>query len=189
MCCRFLFGLEDDEELYGYVEKMEIMYRKLYPSIPFPRGEIFPSDTVCVYLQKKGKITLQNMKWGFSSSLSKDLIINAKSETLKERVMFKNILGNRCVILANAFFEWSQDASHQKYIFRRKNEPIYLAGLYKEDHFVIITKEACGVMKDIHSRMPLILEAKDVKNYLLGDNFFNSNYINNNPPLRKEICL
>ena len=61
MCCRFLFGLEDDEELYGYVEKMEIMYRKLYPSIPFPRGEIFPSDTVCVYLKKEGKITLQNI--------------------------------------------------------------------------------------------------------------------------------
>ena len=44
-------------------------------------------------------------------------------------------------------------------------------------------------MKDIHSRMPLILEAKDVKNYLLSDNFFNSNYINNDPPLNKEICL
>ena len=74
-------------------------------------------------------------------------------------------------------------------IFRRKNEPIYLAGLYKEDHFVIITKEASGVMKDIHSRMPLILEAKDVKNYLLGDNFFDSIFMSNNPPLRKEICL
>lgn len=188
MCCRFLFGLEDDEELYGYVEKMEIMYRKLYPSIPFPRGEIFPSDTVCVYLQKEGKITLQNMKWGFSS-LSKNLIINAKSETLKERVMFKNILGNRCVILANAFFEWSQDAFHQKYIFRRKNEPIYLAGLYKEGHFVIITKEASGVMKDIHSRMPLILEEKDVKNYLRNDNFFDSIFLSNDPLLIKEICL
>ena len=188
MCCRFLFGLEDDEELYGYVKKMEMMYRKLYPSIPFPRGEVFPSDTVCVYLQKEGKITLQNMKWGFSS-LSKNLIINAKSETLKERVMFKNILGNRCVILANAFFEWSQDASHQKYIFRRKNGPIYLAGLYKEDPFVIITKEASGVMKDMHSRMPLILEAKDVKNYLLGDNFFDSIFLSNDPLLIKEICL
>ena len=44
-------------------------------------------------------------------------------------------------------------------------------------------------MKDIHSRMPLILEAKEVKNYLLGDNFFDSIFLSNDPPLRKEICL
>jgi len=53
----------------------------------------------------------------------------------------------------------------------------YIAGLYRyEDHggmqvpmFSILTREAAGTVRDIHDRMPLILDKEDVKEWIRPD--------------------
>lgn len=189
MCCRFLFGLEEENDIYEPIEKMKILFNKNYPFLTFPKGDIFPSDTVCVYAQRGGKIFLENMVWGLKNPKNNKLIINAKSETITEKVMFKNILNNRCVILCNGFYEWSEDNLHQKYIFKREKEPTYLCAIYKDNRFVILTKEANESMKGIHHRMPVIVDTKDVKQYLFNNEFFFLSLKNEGPFLCRQISL
>ena len=47
---------------------------------------------------------------------------------------------------------------------------IYLAGIWRtygdEARFVIITREANASMAPVHDRMPLMIDAKDVKDWL-----------------------
>ena len=53
----------------------------------------------------------------------------------------------------------------------------YIAGLYRyEEHcdmqvpvFSVLTKEAAGTVRDIHDRMPLILDKEDVKEWIRPD--------------------
>jgi len=45
--------------------------------------------------------------WGFNSKHSTTPVINARSETLQERPMFRHLLDrNRCIIPADGFYEW-----------------------------------------------------------------------------------
>lgn len=47
-----------------------------------------PGQSIPVYLYYQGKIILTKLTWGYSLSTMKDLIINAKSETLLEKKLF-----------------------------------------------------------------------------------------------------
>lgn len=164
MCCRFRLGLEEYferhlESMSGKVAYVEYSQNKI----------VFPSDKCPVIVIKNGFEEVQIKKWGFLS-FNKKLIINAKSETINERIMFKNFSSHRCVIPIIGFFEWTQDDKHEKCFFNFKEEKIsYLACIYDvEDNFVVITREANEEMRGVHNRMPILLKENEVHNYLLN---------------------
>jgi len=169
MCCRFRLGLEkyDTPE----VDKLEKKFKEKYPDAPFKKGDIFPSDEIATLIKgTKDKADVGLMKWGIKA-LNNKLVINAKVETIQEKPMFKYIEKNRCIILATGFYEWSKDESHTQYYFQNKTEfkPIYIGAIYDNNqipNFVIITKEPTEDIKDIHDRMPLIIDERDVNNFL-----------------------
>lgn len=127
-------------------------------------------------------------KWGLVPSFITDTLqakeysvntLNAKSETIFEKVSFKrSIMPRRCLIPVTGFYEW-RDLNKVKYPYYigLKDEEIFsLGGIYdtwknKETDetittFSIITTEANPLMAKIHNlklRMPLILtkEAED----------------------------
>ena len=56
-----------------------------------------------------------------------------------------------------------------QYIYKKDNTNLYFAGLYQKNEnleFTIITREASSELKNIHSRMPVVLEEKDILKYL-----------------------
>jgi putative SOS response-associated peptidase YedK len=67
------------------------------------------------------------MSWGWRVQWDKNPIINAKSETITQLPTFKPHLQNRCLILADGFFE-------KGIRFIQPGEPLFaMAGLWQPD--------------------------------------------------------
>lgn len=155
MCGRYIiFTSEEYREMKAILREISKHY-KVGTGTLNP-GEIFPSNSVPAILNAAGKAEYKMMPWGFELPSSKKLIINARSETLEEKYMFRNLINsNRCLLPANGFFEWKDK---QKYFIKPSDlQTFYMAGLFNsEGRAVIITTSANSDMIQIHDRMPVL---------------------------------
>ena len=116
--------------------------------------------------------TIESLQWGLTHSWDKEKkikpLINARLETLKEKISFKNLINNnRCLVVADGYYEWKRETiGKQPYYFTRfDNKAMYFAGIYKYHQFIIITMQADSNAIDIHHRQPVIINEKDLSNY------------------------
>jgi len=116
---------------------------------------------------------LENLKWGLVPSWSKNKefkpLINARLETIDEKVSFKKLIQlTRCVVVADGFYEWKREERNKipYYFLREDKKIIYIAGIYENDQFCLVTEEASKNILEIHRRQPVILNEKDVNRYL-----------------------
>ena len=73
-----------------------------------------PYQKLPVIKKYKNGNTLENLKWGLVPSWAKDkefkALINARLETIDEKVSFKKLIKNfRCVAVADGFYEWKRE--------------------------------------------------------------------------------
>ena len=117
---------------------------------------------------------LENSDWGLIPSWAKDKkdfrpLINARLETLMEKVSFKKLIQtSRCLVVADGYYEWKRKNKEKTpyYFTKADSELILLAGIYQNNQFCIITKEATDTVADIHHREPLIINEEQISNYL-----------------------
>ena len=116
--------------------------------------------------------TIESLQWGLTHSWAKEKkikpLINARLETLKEKISFKNLINNnRCLVVADGYYEWKREKiGKQPYYFTLfDNKAMYFAGIYKYHQFIIITMQADSNAIDIHHRQPVIINEKDLNNY------------------------
>ena len=116
---------------------------------------------------------LENLKWGLVPYWSKKKefkpLINARLETIDEKVSFKKLIQlTRCVAIADGFYEWKREEKNKipYYFLREDKKIIYIAGIYENDQFCLVTEEASKNILEIHRRQPVILNEKDVNRYL-----------------------
>lgn len=165
--------------------------------------DICPSDFAPVLLYQNNKFIVRMMQWGFPNPQGRNLIINARAETVTDKRMFGSIFSRRCVIPAEKYYEW--DADRNKAIFSYRHNPqwcqsqesnkdkspdtykktLYLAGFYDLhdgiDRFVILTTDANESVRCVHDRMPLILEEEEVERWL-SDNTYWRELLKKVPP-------
>ena len=115
------------------------------------------------------------LRWGLVPSWTKDIKaarkpINARSETAATSGMFKSALAaRRCLVPMNAFYEWQSrpDGKQPFAIARQDGAPLAMAGLWEGwrssdgevvRSFAIMTTHANATMRQLHERMPVILE-------------------------------
>ena len=118
--------------------------------------------------------TLELCEWGLVPSWSKKLdkfspLINARRETLMEKVTFKNLIQtSRCIIPADGYYEWKrEDKIKTPYYFTKEdNELMFFAGIHQNNQFCIITREATKKISQIHHREPMIISQSQISNYL-----------------------
>jgi len=150
-----------------------------------PRYNGAPTQMLAVITGENPRL-LSYKRWGLIPPWAKDIsignkMINARAETITEKPSFRTpLFSKRCLVPADGFYEWQQDAAKQPYRIFVKNNPIFaMAGLWERwkspeggsiDSFSIITTEANTFMKPIHSRMPVILKREDEKIWLTGKN-------------------
>src|ERR1700743_2126671 len=104
MCGRFVITSAPEalRRLFGYAE---------HPNFP-PRFNIAPTQPIPVVIIENGSRHFRLMRWGLLPSWVKDprkftLLINARSETVREKPAFKNaIRRRRCLIPADGYYEW-----------------------------------------------------------------------------------
>lgn len=100
-------------------------------------------------------------------------MFNARAENLESSPAFKGPFHKkRCILPASSFIEWQQtDSEKQPYAIMRANKPIVFAGLWdcwNEELLscTIITTQAAGNIRDIHERMPVMLDKKGIIKWL-----------------------
>ena len=117
--------------------------------------------------------TLENLKWGMIPSWAKKkefkALINARLETINEKISFKKLIKiKRCIAIMDGFYEWRRDGTNKTpfYFQNTDKNMMFVAGIYDNDEFCLITEEANDNVKEIHHRQPVILSSKDINNYL-----------------------
>ncbi len=166
MCGRIAY-YSDSIELESFLEtKININF--------IPSYNICPTDDVLILREdKKPEIA----KWGLTPAWMKDksgLLINAKSETIKEKPSFReSYKKRRCVVLANGYFEWKREKGTlpRPYYIKSSTDSISpFAAIYEEGDgkvkICIITKQANEQTSIIHDRMPVILTKENISTWL-----------------------
>ena len=141
---------------------------------------VSPSQDVLVLTDREGGSTQpETMRWHYSPTWAKEPmnLINARSETLREKPSFK--MAERCLIVADGWYEWLREGeSKEPYFFHMSNKVFNFAGIYTEHQDVkgcaIITKEANERLSKIHHRMPVMLKSNEGRDWLKGKDVFTS---------------
>lgn len=123
--------------------------------------------------------------WAKNDTLKKSTL-NARIETLAEKPAFRNSVENRCLVIANGYYEWQwldeKGKQKQKYLITPAKEELFaFAGIYSRwkdpqtgndiNTYSIVTTRANELMSEIHNnkeRMPVILRPNDRQAWLEG---------------------
>jgi len=132
-----------------------------------------PYQKLPVIKKYKNGNTLENLKWGLVPGWAKNkdfkALINARLETIDEKVSFKKLIKDfRCVAVADGFYEWKREEKEKipHYFIREDKKPIFFAGIFENDQFSLITEEAKENVNEVHNRQPVIINQTDVNRYL-----------------------
>ncbi len=169
MCGRYYIA-EDDaaEELRQIIKAVNRRSTDVKTS-----GEIRPGDTVPVLanspiLQPGAYV----VRWGYTLPDGK-LLFNARSETAADKALFHDGMAQRrCLIPATCYFEWEHRGKEKiKYaIALEGSRMLYLAGIYRKEGnraaCTILTREPEESIAFIHNRMPVILPAEAIGDWL-----------------------
>lgn len=157
---------------------------KFYSNDLVKRYNVTPSQLALVITDAKPQ-ELQLFRWGLIPSWAKDgsignKMINARSETLREKPSFRTLVRKRrCLVIADGFYEWRPHDQKKKQPVRitlSNNGLFAMAGLWDEwndpnsgelvESFTIITAPANDLIRTVHDRMPVILHASDEQKWL-----------------------
>ena len=168
MCGRYLFSTQEYKEFQQIVRDAQRRSNGQHNELNFPAGDIAPTNEAPVLISSGNKIVSEFQRWGIPGWRG-GLMINARAETVCVKPMFRrSMAAQRCAIPASGYYEW--DAGKHKYFFQLPGKPIYLAGVYDNcegtNCFVILTTAPNETVKDIHDRMPLILNHDQVRPWL-----------------------
>ena len=151
---------------YGYYEKaldetesLAAIIKKGVYEVPF--GEIGPVDNGVILRGEKDSIKADVARFGWLGSDNRTLLINARSETIKEKSTFsKGFERHRCVIPVNEYFEWNLHKEKASFASSRE-DVLFLAGICDVRgnmlQFTVLTRDADEVMKPVHDRMPVLV--------------------------------
>lgn len=179
MCGRFTLFAEYDDILNRFDIEAAIEQDLYQPSY-----NIAPSHSVLSVINDGTQNRLGYLRWGFVPSWAKDekagyKMINARAETLAEKPSFRHAFKHRrCLIIADSFYEWKKGPNKTKTPLRitlKSNDLFAMAGIWErwkspEGNTLfscsIITTTPNELMKDIHDRMPVILNKEDEQAWL-----------------------
>lgn len=177
-----------------------------HPEIFEPQQQIngFTFPKTPVITNQDAKI-ITHFQWGLIPNWAQDdtikkYTLNARIETLHQKPSFKESINNRCLVIADGFFEWQwldeKGKKKQPYLITLPNHELFsFAGIWSEwlnintgelvNTYSILTSEANELMSEIHNskkRMPVILNQKNELDWL------NASPIENFKKVAIELC-
>ncbi|MHC1778679.1 MAG: SOS response-associated peptidase [Bacteroidales bacterium] len=183
------FYFRQSKEALSIANRFKI---KIKDNEPIIKSEIINGFTnpVCQIITNNEPEKLSYFNWGLLPEGSDRSImkytLNGRVETIHEKRSFSNVVNNRCLVIADGFYEWKETIinskkSKQKFLFTIADEELFsFAGLYSHWYdfsnntdyktFTILTTVANDVVASVHSkgRMPVILKKEDESDYLNG---------------------
>ena len=165
MCGRYTLTRPDEEALLSALPFDELSDIRIELR---PRYNLAPGQRNPIVLAGEDGAALAEAEWGFRRS-GGGLAINARSETVRTRPMFRQAFREgRCLVPADGFFEWRREGRvNQPYLFRKDDGALFvMAGLCEGGHYVVLTRDSEGDVAEIHDRMPVILSPEDARDWL-----------------------
>lgn len=177
MCGRFVLTTPDQ----GLAVQFNL------PEVPDlkPRFNIAPTQPVAAVraMRDGGDRELVMLHWGLVPFWAKDpaigsRLINARSETASQKPSFRAAFRKRrCLVVADGFYEWQKvNGGKQPYLIRLRDAGAFgFAGLWEfwkgaDDEVVesctILTTSPNDLVRDIHTRMPVIVQPGDYELWL-----------------------
>ncbi len=172
MCARYSLTAGEWEFFSSFLKELMLLKAAA-------RFNIAPTQAAPVIVMNQAP-EMRDLRFGFQTQASAarkaSIVVNARSETVTEKPMFRDAFRERrCLVPATGFYEWRKSgiAKQPMNIRLKGGEPFYFAGLWRmgaasdgsepEPGFVILTTEPNRLMASIHNRMPVILdrEARD----------------------------
>ena len=165
MCGRYVFYDEMNQRVQRLIETARSRYTEQeFETISLT--EVFPGSRAFagIFIPSAGQFVTRVMRWGYPAA--KKTVINARSETAFSSPFFAGSIP--CVLPASYYYEWSKEP-RIRYAFRIADACMYLGGIARqidgEWHFVILTEEAQGEQREIHTRQPLVFTYENAKKW------------------------
>ena len=158
-----------------------------------PRYNVAPTDPCFVAREIGGSRVLIRARWGIRDARGA-LVINARSETVAARPLFREAYaGRRCVVPADGFYEWTGPRNDRRPLWFHLRERgasqlsatatqgiFFFAGIIDEAEidrgeaegkgglasFCVLTTAANALVAPVHDRMPVILDAAQARRFL-----------------------
>ena len=148
-----------------------------------PSYNIAPTQSSPILIGENNSRIVKEKKWGLIPRWAKDesiglKMINARSETILEKPSFQNLVHyNRCVVLADGYFEWKRESNKNQpfFIFHPDQKLIPMAGLWSMwessdskiiNSYTVITTSPQKEISHIHNRMPVILNSITIDEWI-----------------------
>src|SRR6185369_12541136 len=178
MCGRAYETYTADELYFQYLNKRPLNLK------PFkPNYNMCPTQDSPVLRLIEGARQFDEMRWQLVPRWEKEFktrisTINAKSETVFESRLYKSlVVRQRCIVPLSGFFEWKKEGTAKRpfKIHLKDGAIMSVAAVWDTWHagspderrsFSILTTSANEFMREIHDRMPVILGASELDEWL-----------------------
>lgn len=179
MCGRFVASTPTSRivEIFG-IEDVAPEAVELRPS-----WNVAPSTRIGAVVWRDGRRRLEVVRWGLVPSWADSAavgakMVNARAEGLSRSRAFRGALaGRRAIIVMDGFYEWrSEPGGRQPYYFSSlSGDPLAVAGLWEQWRdpegawllsAAIVTCGASGPVAAVHDRMPVVLGAASLGDWL-----------------------
>lgn len=155
MCGRISFN----KNLTELAEHFQVPANKIPADRPRPKFNIPPSTQLPVIVAGP-EITF--MRWGLTE---RGFPINLRTDNLMRGPNARLLAKNRCIIPVDGFYEWN--AKKEPTRFEVKGKSIFpMAAIFTAHGFSLFTCDPNAVVAQVHDRMPVILQDKDVDRWL-----------------------
>ncbi|PAT02199.1 hypothetical protein CI105_02315 [Candidatus Izimaplasma bacterium ZiA1] len=179
MCGRFTVSYSYDELLKFLEEDLEIEVDYDLISDYSENYNVAPSNEILIITKVRDKYLLSKSKWGYINIRNNEIpktIINIRSEKLGKNKIYQNSFrNNRSLVIADGFYEWDKSSKDVYYFHLKEKQKFFFLSL-SSDYFdsnnefvstsAILTKEADDSIKEIHNRMPVMVNIKDALKWL-----------------------
>jgi len=143
---------------------------------PGGRFNVAPTDEAAVVVQRDDQRAITAYRWGLVPHWAKDekagsKMFNARAETLASSPAFRDAFRRRrCIVPVDSFYEWRREGKVRQpfRIVRTDGRPLALAGIWSgwknpateeiRRTFAIVTGMPNDVVREIHDRMPVVLD-------------------------------
>jgi len=178
MCGRAYETYTADELYFQYLNKRPLQLEPFKPNF-----NMCPTQDSPVLRSIEGTRQFDQMRWQLVPRWEKEFktkisTINAKSETVFESRLYKSlVVRQRCIVPLSGFFEWKKEGTTKRpfKIHLRDGAIMSVAAVWDTWHagspderrsFSILTTSANEFMREIHDRMPVILGAPELDEWL-----------------------
>lgn len=153
-----------------------------------PRYNVAPTQSSLVVRNnpKTGQREMAMLQWGLIPSWAKDTkvaysTLNARAETLCEKPAFRTAFKKRrCLVVADGYYEWRKEGKKKLPVLYElpDHRPFAFAGLWESwwgpghqaaeplESFTVVTTSANDLARQVHDRMPVILDPVDYAAWL-----------------------